>query len=80
MKKTLFTLMGFAMLTLAGCGGNKETKTESAEAPVSETVSPMDTAITAPSEGDVVGVEVATPDDSNGVIAGGVEEEKVEMK
>lgn len=81
MKKTLFALMGLAMLTLASCGGNKDAKTDTAAAPAEETVSPMDTSIAAPSEGDVVGMEVATPEDSgNGVIAGGVDEEKVEMR
>lgn len=75
MKKTIFAIASVAILAFASCSGNKTAETESAavisdsnpEALASESI-PADS---------IVGVEMAAPADSNGVIAGVVDEEKV---
>lgn len=78
MKKSFFALMGLAMLTLASCANSKDKAAESVqEAEATETVSPMDTALPTGSPEEAVGIEVATPDSANGVIAGGVDEVKI---
>ncbi|MCM1378326.1 MAG: hypothetical protein NC097_01925 [Clostridium sp.] len=79
MKTIGFALTGLSMLMLAACGSDKKAETDTAAENPDAIV--MDTTVAAPSEDATVGVEMATPDnDTNGVIAGGVEEEKVEMK
>lgn len=79
MKKFTFAVMAFGMLMLASCSGNSK-KAEDSSIAAQDDSSAMIESETITSETEVVGMEVQTPPagDSNGVIAGAVDQVTVE--